>query len=162
MIPSSVPDQPEPYATLILQDVYEGLDPCVRRGEVKAIRAVRELLKTVRIDPHLRASVFQFPAISCGATYAARLVLSKVPVEPDGSASFRVPAGVLIYFLALDSQGRAVQRMRSFAYLMPGEVRARVGDHEHRGITPGLNDTLALSRPPRELRRRSKKPKQAL
>ena len=81
----------ERFATLVLQDVYNGLEPWVRRGEVKTLRVVREMPKTVRIDPGLRAFGFQFPVISCGATYAGKNVLGDVPVEPDGSACFRVP-----------------------------------------------------------------------
>ncbi|MCR4413435.1 MAG: hypothetical protein NUV77_13525, partial [Thermoguttaceae bacterium] len=91
VIPSSLPEQAAPYATLFLQDVYNGLEPYVRRGEVKTIRVVREMPKTVRIDPSLRAFGFQFPVISCGATYAGKTVLGDVPVEADGSACFRVP-----------------------------------------------------------------------
>ena len=137
-------------ATVFLQDVYNGLEPYVARGEIKTIRVVREMPKTVRIDPSLRAFGFQFPVISCGATYAGKTVLGDVPVEPDGSALFRVPAGIPIYFMALDAQGRAVQRMRSFTHLMPGEVQGCIGCHEHRlqasrptmpaavGLTPKL------------------------
>ncbi len=120
------------YATVFLQDVYNGLEPYVDRGEVMAIRVVREMEKTVRIDPELRAFGFQFPVISCGATYAGKMVLGDVPVDADGSACFRVPTGIPIYFIALDREGRAVQRMRSFTHLMPGEVQGCVGCHEHR------------------------------
>ncbi len=132
VIPSVLPEQSDDYATLFLQDIYNGLEPYVERGEVKTIRVVREMPKSVRIDPSLRAFGFQFPVISCGATYAGKIVLGDVPVEPDGSACFRVPARTPIYFIALDAQGRAVQRMRSFTHLMPGEVQGCVGCHEHR------------------------------
>jgi hypothetical protein len=131
-IPSTLPPSSDEYATVFLQDVYNGLEPYVHRGEVKTIRVVREMPKTVRIDPSLRAFGFQFPVISCGATYAGKTVLGDVPVEADGSACFRVPAGMPIYFMALDAQGRAVQRMRSFTHFMPGEVQGCVGCHEHR------------------------------
>lgn len=131
-IPSGLPPNPDQYATVFLQDVYNGLEPYVQRGEVKTIRVVREMPKTVRIDPSLRAFGFQFPVISCGATYAGKTVLGDVPVESDGSACFRVPAGMPIYFMALDAEGRAVQRMRSFTHFMPGEVQGCVGCHEHR------------------------------
>jgi hypothetical protein len=131
-IPSTLPPTSDDYATVFLQDVYNGLEPYVHRGEVKTIRVVREMPKTVRIDPSLRAFGFQFPVISCGATYAGKTVLGDVPVESDGSACFRVPAGMPIYFMALDAQGRAVQRMRSFTHFMPGEVQGCVGCHEHR------------------------------
>jgi hypothetical protein len=125
-----------PLATIYLQDVYNGLEPAVARGEVKTIRVVRELQKTVRIDPSLRAFGFQFPVISCGATYAGKEVIGDVDVSADGSACFQVPAGVPLYFMALDSQGRAVQRMRSFTHFMPGEVQGCIGCHEHRLESP--------------------------
>ena len=57
-------------------------------------------------------------------------------MAPDGSAYFKVPAKQPIYFLALDAEGRAVQRMRSFTHLMPGEVQGCVGCHESRHQTP--------------------------
>lgn len=138
-------------AVVVLQDVYNGLEPHVQRGEVKTIRVVRELHKPLRIDPSLRAFGFQFPVISCGATYAAKQVLGEVPVEPDGSACFRVPAGLPIYFMAIDGQGRAVQRMRSFTHLMPGEVQGCVGCHEHRLQTSRPQMGVAANRPPRNL-----------
>ncbi|MHB8902003.1 MAG: HzsA-related protein [Thermoguttaceae bacterium] len=141
----------EGYATLFLQDVYNGLAPQVERGEVAAIRVVREMQKSVRIDPSLRAFGFQFPVISCGATYAGKMVLGDVPVGADGSASFRVPAGIPIYFIALDRQGRAVQRMRSFTHLMPGEVQGCVGCHEHRLQTARASLVSAASRRPVDL-----------
>jgi len=133
VIPSMLPEQPESNeAVVYLQDVYNGLEPYVKRGEVKAIRVVRELHKPLRIDPSLRAFGFQFPVISCGATYAGKQVLGEVPVEPDGSACFRVPAGVPVYFMVLDAEGRALQRMRTFTHFMPGEVQGCIGCHEHR------------------------------
>jgi hypothetical protein len=138
------------YATIFLQDVYNGLEPHVERGEVAAIRVVREMEKTVRIDPELRAFGFQFPVISCGATYAGKTVIGDVPVDGDGSACFRVPAGIPIYFIALDRDGRAVQRMRSFTHLMPGEVQGCVGCHEHRLQTSRASFVSAASQRPME------------
>jgi hypothetical protein len=150
-IASRLPEKPEPYATVFLQDVYNGLEPQVRRGEVKAIRVVRDLPKTVRIDPSLRAFGFQFPVISCGATYAAKKVFGEAPVEADGSAYFRIPAETPVYFMAMDAQGRAVQRMRSFTHLMPGETQGCVGCHEHRLQTSRPKAIGAIGRTPRDL-----------
>ncbi len=155
VIPPTIPRQPEAgenMAVLYLQDVYNGLQPWVRRGEIRSIRVVRELHKPLRIDPGKRAFGFQFPVISCGATYAGKQVLGEVDLEPDGSACFRVPAGLPIYFMAIDHQGRAVQRMRSFTHLMPGEVQGCIGCHEHRrsGARPQLGDAYALN--PKDLR----------
>jgi len=141
----------EPFADLYLQDVYAGLEPHVKRGEVVRIRVVRELAKGVRIDPQYRAFGFQFPVISCGATYAGKRVLGDVPIESDGSAYFRVPAGEPIYFMAIDARGRAIQRMRSFTHLMPGEVQGCVGCHEPRLQSPPSRRGKAFARPPRDL-----------
>ncbi|MEI7902214.1 MAG: two-component regulator propeller domain-containing protein, partial [bacterium] len=125
-IPHKPVDPSQPLATVVLQDVYNGLEPVVGRGEVTHIRVVREMPKTVRIDPGLRAFGFQFPVVSCGATYAPKKVWGTAKVEPDGSASFLVPANVPIYFMALDAEdavwvtysGGVVLRIRD------GQVRA--------------------------------------
>ncbi len=151
VIPSMISPDSEPYATIFLQDIYDGLEPQVERGEVTRIRVVRDMKKAVRIDPKLRAFGFQFPVISCGATYAAKDVIGELPIEADGSAYFRVPAGKNISFMALDAEGRAVQRMRSFTHLMPGEVQGCVGCHEHRDQAPLRGRAAAYDQPPRDL-----------
>lgn len=139
-------------AFLYVQDIYHGLEPLVKRGEVKRLRVVREMPKTVRINPDKRAFGFQFPVISAGATYAGKEVLGEVDVAPDGSASFEVPAGVPIYFMALDAQGRAVQRMRSFTHLMRGEVQGCVGCHDSRNeATPSANRASSFVAPFKKL-----------
>jgi len=138
-------------ATVFLQDVYQGLEPQVRRGEVKRIRVVREMHKPLRIDPRHRAFGFQFPVISCGATYAAKQVIGEVPVQANGSAVFRVPAEMPIYFMALDAEGRAVQRMRTFTHFMPGEVQGCVGCHEHRHRASNRDPAFIVGRPPHDL-----------
>ena len=131
---SSATDSADPvtWAAVVLQDVYRGLEPQVKRGEVKQICVVEEMRKVVRTDVKNRAFGFQFPVISCGATYAAKKVWGYAPVAPDGSAFFQVPAGRPIYFMALDADGRAVQRMRTFTHLMPGETQGCIGCHEPR------------------------------
>ncbi len=150
---ASAPPAPErgELAEVFLQDVHRGLEPQVEKGVVRRIRVVREMPKTVRIDPSLRAFGFQFPVVSCGATYAAKDVLGEVPVEGDGSAFFRVPSGVPVYFMALDAEGRAVQRMRTFTHFMPGERQGCVGCHEPRRGTPPVRRSLAPAKPPRDL-----------
>ena len=108
--------------------------------------------KTVRIHPDKRAFGFQFPVISAGATYAGKDVLGEVEVEMDGSAYFEVPAGVPIYFMALDKEGRAVQRMRSFTHLIAGEVQGCIGCHASREeVAPISSRAVALRRPPQKL-----------
>ena len=48
-------------------------------------------------------------------------ILGTVPVEADGSASFKVPANTPIAVQPLDAEGQALQLMRSWFTAMPGE-----------------------------------------
>jgi len=57
-------------------------------------------------------------------------------VRDDGSALFCVPARTPLYFQLLDSRGRMVQTMRSWATLQPGENASCVGCHEHKNSAP--------------------------
>jgi mono/diheme cytochrome c family protein len=78
-------------------------------------------------------------------------ILGDVPVEPDGSAHFRVPVDTAVYFQLLDENRLELRRMRSFISFQAGEARACVGCHETRAVAPpprsALN-TLALAREP--------------
>jgi hypothetical protein len=78
-------------------------------------------------------------------------ILGDVPVEPDGSAHFRVPADTAVYFQLLDENRMELRRMRSFISFQRGEMRACVGCHETRGTAPLEKlsaDSLALAREP--------------
>ncbi len=146
------------WATMYIQDVYNGLTPHVKRGEIKQIAVVQEIEKSTHspqnntcLDSDKMRNIavfgFQFPLVSCGATYAPKKVWGFADVQEDGSAAFQVPSEVPIYFLALDGQGRALQRMRSFTHLMPGEVQGCVGCHADRNhATPQRTRTAAMRR----------------
>ena len=152
------------WATVFVQDVYHGLEPDVKRGEIKQIAVVQEIEKSTHTPqnnkcpdrPGMRNIAvfgFQFPLVSCGATYAPKKVWGIADVDADGSAAFRVPSEVPIYFLALDAEGRAVQRMRTFTHLMPGEVQGCVGCHAHRNsVAPRAEKPLARRLAPQALR----------
>ncbi len=145
------------WATVVLQDVYRGLAPHVKRGEVKQICVVQEIEKSV-FTPLIHkvpsgtgyaansAFGFQFPLVSCGATYSPKKVWGFADVAEDGSASFQVPSEVPIYFMALDAEGQAVQRMRTFTHMMPGEVQGCVGCHADRNeMSPhAVSDFVSL------------------
>lgn len=126
------------WATVYLQDVYAGLEPHVARGDIKEIRVVQEIAKPVSVSPNKRLFGFQFPVVSCGATYAPKKIWGSAKVDKDGSASFHVPVNVPVYFMALDAEGMAVQRMRSFTHMVPGEVQGCIGCHENRSHTAAM------------------------
>jgi len=66
--------------------------------------------------------------------WTAVRILGDVPVEPDGSAHFRVPADTAVYFQLLDENRMELRRMRSFISFQPGEQRACAGCHESRAV----------------------------
>ena len=144
VIQSHLPrEKAESTATVFITDVYNGLTPHVKRGEVKQIAVVEEIAKST-YTPLLTAVPgacgyaantafgFQFPLVSCGATYAPKKIWGYADVAPDGSACFKVPAETPVHFQILDSQGRNLQRMRTFTHFMPGEVQGCTGCHSDR------------------------------
>ena len=152
---STEKEEGQEWATIFMQNVYEGLGDKVKQGSVKRLAIVQEIEKPLAISPGKRAFGFQFPVVSAGATYAPKKVWGYATVEKDGSAHFKVPAREPIYFLPLDDEGRAVQRMRTFTHLMPGEIQGCVGCHAERNtLTPprmGGDRPVAMKRGPEEL-----------
>jgi len=64
--------------------------------------------------------------------------LGTVPLASDGSAMFRVPANTPIAVQPLDAEGKAIQLMRSWFTVMPGERLSCVGCHESPAdVAPG-------------------------
>ncbi len=144
-----------PWATVVMHDVTIGLGDAVKPGEVKRIAVVQEMEKDMRSSVDQRQFGFQFPVVSCGATYAPKRVWGFADVEADGSAHFKVPSGVPLYFLPLDGEGRSVQRMRTFTHFMPGECQSCIGCHADRNyVSPARSQgghSIAAARPVQEL-----------
>ncbi len=138
-----------PTGELILSDVYRGLGPDVARGSIKYLRVVEEVRHGLERQangeyPKDHEAFMQWYAspddLVTGPygwpSYVAKSSLGLVPVEPDGSAHFRVPAGKVLYFEALDGAYNEIQRMRSVVQLQPGERRGCIGCHESRQMAP--------------------------
>ncbi|MCF7974244.1 MAG: DUF1080 domain-containing protein [Phycisphaerae bacterium] len=153
-VPAAPPGQPDdldvPLGTFFLADVYQGLQPYVRRGQVKTLRIMEQLPKTV--DRTWYTVLDQGPLMGASSYYAKR-VWGYAPVEADGSAYFEAPAGKEIYFQACDEAGRELHRMTSATQLMPGETQSCVGCHESRQSTAptSARTALAMQRPPTRL-----------
>ena len=126
--------------TYFLQDVYASFPP-LPKDSVKRLRILQVLPKST---PHINN-----PAVGVANASPGKQVLGTVPVEADGSAFFRAPAGLPLAFQALDELGQAVQVMRSLTYLQPGENASCVGCHEPRSAAPPPTGApQALLRPP--------------
>jgi len=151
-LPSQISTESEnktEWAEIQMMDVYHGLPDTIEKGSIKKLAIVQEVEKPLGIDPKYRAFGFQFPVVSAGATYAPKKIWGFVQVEEDGSARFKVPARQPIYFLPLDENGMAVQRMRTFTHLMPGETQGCIGCHADRnyyGVPLNKKRPIALSK----------------
>jgi len=141
MRPSQV-DRSKDYGFFVLQNVYEGM-PKVPRGSIKHLRVVEE---TSRISKTPGGGPFnQTFTISAALAWTGKNYLGLVPVEKDGSAYFKVPAGKMIFLQALDAEGRCVRSMRTFIQAAPGATRGCVGCHEDKKATFPPLKKLALA-----------------
>jgi formylglycine-generating enzyme required for sulfatase activity len=123
--PPAIPDRIDPSrrdADVYISDIYHGPGLAgVPRGAVKS----------------LRLYALNYGYRNCinfsknAGPFDVRRILGTVPVQPDGSAAFRVPANTPISFQPLDEEGQALQLMRSWYTAMPGERISCVGCHEN-------------------------------
>ena len=141
-----IPRSDEPHGVFFVADVYQGLlGHGIARGSVKAIRILTQVPK--RCNMRGRRLYDHDPAISRGSYYV-KGCYGTVPVEADGSAHFRAPAGVELYFEALDADGKELCRMGSTTQIMPGENQSCIGCHEPRDAALENRHPIALGRPP--------------
>lgn len=123
---------------LVLSNVHQSTVSLDANRPIKELRIFQILPKW----PYWTANQ---PKLGYANAESARLLLGSVPVESDGSAYFRVPAGKMLYFQAVDADGKAVQTMRSILYMQPGERRTCVGCHEPIPQSPSKSATSILA-----------------
>ncbi len=144
-VPPSRVDPEAKDAVVQLADVHAG--PGLRgvpRGTVKRLR-----LFTYQFAYHGMGG--QVNRVGLDGPWDIKRVLGTVPVEPDGSAHFRVPANTPIAVQPLDADGAALQLMRSWFVGMPGEVVGCVGCHERDGTAPPYASASAFLRAPSDV-----------
>ena len=130
--------------TMFITDVYlgEGLKG-VPRGTIKSLRIIAYHFGFRGSGGH--------ESVGQNSSWDVKRILGTVPVEDDGSASFKVPANTPIAIQVLDAEGRAVQLMRSWTVSMPGEQQSCIGCHETPlDVTPSKR-VAAANRPPSEI-----------
>lgn len=139
-------DYHQTFGTYYVQDVYTGIGLAgVPRGTIKKLRIVALGFRPAGIGnngsggPGGGALVCTPVAIGNGS-WDTKTVLGEAPVYEDGSALFTVPARTPVYFQALDERGYAVQTMRSWSTLQPGEFFACTGCHEDKNTAPPAFD----------------------
>ncbi|MDR2849610.1 MAG: hypothetical protein LBW77_03595 [Verrucomicrobiota bacterium] len=131
------------YSNNVYDDAPEEL-----RGKAKYLRIWSIEHKTYTYW-YKRTYVSTGPALSMVQSEGVKKILGTVPVESDGSVSFTAPAGIALHFQLLDENQRALQTMRSFTGVQPGEVRGCLGCHESHVRTPVYAQTgKAITRGP--------------
>ncbi len=141
VIPSRVrPDTRE--ATVAISDIYAG--PGLRgvpRGTVKRLRVL-----SYQFAYHNMGG--QVNRVGLDGPWDVKRIIGTVPVMPDGSAYFRIPANTPISIQPLDADGKAIQLMRSWMTAMPGETLSCVGCHaKPSGSTYNAASLAAARRP---------------
>ena len=129
-------------AVLDIFDIYAGQGlKGVPRGTVKSLR-VFSYEYAYRLAGRSHAS------IGLEGPWDVHKIHGTVPVNADGSVRFTIPANTPISLQPLDSEGKALQLMRSWLTAMPGEVLACIGCHEKSNKTPPPRITMASAKPP--------------
>lgn len=124
----------------------EGLPP----GTAKFLRVIEMDAKTYSMG--IKSWRHSGPAISVIQEDGVKRILGTVPIQPDGSVAFKVPAGKALHFQLLDERQRCIQIMRSFTGVMPGETRGCLGCHALHTATPDVHrGALALRGAPADL-----------
>ncbi|MFI3267517.1 MAG: SUMF1/EgtB/PvdO family nonheme iron enzyme [Rikenellaceae bacterium] len=146
--PPVIPDKVQldkKEANVFIQDIYEGEGlPGVKRGEVKALRVFAYEYAYLNTPSNHYVQGVQ-------SGWDIKRLIGTVPVEEDGSVSFVIPANTPISLQPLDSEGRAIQWMRSWLTGMPGETVSCVGCHEDQNTIPVPKSSLASKKAPQQI-----------
>jgi formylglycine-generating enzyme required for sulfatase activity len=149
-VPPVIPDRvnlSSEQATIMIADIYAGPGlKGIPRGTVKSLR-----VSSYTYGHHGAGGLYG--VIGMDGPWDVRRMMGTVPVEPDGSAFFRVPANVPITIQPLDADGKALALMRSWMTAMPGETLSCVGCHEPPNEPPrNLGLSRAMRRAPSEIK----------
>jgi formylglycine-generating enzyme required for sulfatase activity len=133
-------------ATAYVADIYAGKGlKGIPRGSVKSLRVFTYHFA-------YRDMVTNPNTIGVNGPWDIKRVLGTVPVSADGSAKFRIPANTPLSLQPLDAEGKALQLMRNWMTAMPGETLQCSGCHEPQNTAPPARLTMALNRPPDDIR----------
>jgi len=115
-------------------NVYQGA-PLELAGKARFLRILNIEPKTYTYW-HKRPYLSSGPVVSAVQSEGVKRVVGTVPIENDGSVAFEAPTGKALHFQLLDENYRALQTMRSFTGVMPGERRGCLGCHESHSRAP--------------------------
>ncbi|MDR1816945.1 MAG: SUMF1/EgtB/PvdO family nonheme iron enzyme [Puniceicoccales bacterium] len=146
--PPVLPDLTQPDATesvVTVANIYHGRGlPGVPKGKAKYLRVIAYHFCYWNSGGH--------HSVGEHSGWDIKRILGTVPIEADGSVSFKIPANTPVAFQLLDKDGAAIQIMQSWTIAMPGEDVSCTGCHEPELESPiGRPSALALKKAPRTL-----------
>ena len=137
--PPVIPDKVrlnETNAVVYLHDIYSGDGlKGVPRGTVKSLRLFQYEYSYRNMGGHYY--------VGMEGPWDVRRIIGTVPLRPDGSALFTIPANTPVAVQPLDNEGKALQIFRSWFVGMPGEYVSCVGCHERQNQSSTLQPALA-------------------
>jgi len=134
--------------TVHIADIHSGPGlKGVPRGTVKQLRVFAYHFCYHKTGGHVSMGLDK---VESG--WDVKRVLGTVDVEADGSVCFEMPANTPVSFQPLDSDGAAVQLMRSWTVGMPGERVSCTGCHEDNRSSITTSRTIADKRPIQKIR----------
>jgi len=129
-----------------INGVADFADPSKATAEQRPARFLR-IVKAVSM-PDRNTKTFRGTAFGRSSGQLMREIIGYVPIEPDGSVKFKVPANVAFTIEVLDKNARRIGgRHQNWLQLRPGEVVTCNGCHTHTGNTkshgrPDVSNTI--------------------
>lgn len=135
-------DYAKSTGTFTMQNVYYGTG--MTTGGKKPADGSIKKLRIIALDYRVDTTIGEVkngasqttPIARYSGSWECKRILGETPIAEDGSAAFIVPARTPVYFQAIDSLGQAVQTMRSWSTLQPGEQFPCYGCHEDKNTAP--------------------------
>lgn len=147
----NIVDYGKTSGTCYVQDIYTGPGlEGIARGTVKKLRVIGLDYRAAGVGWNYNKGPAG-DALACtpvaigNGSWDVKVVLGDATVYEDGSVFFTVPSRMPIYFQAIDARGYAVQTMRSWATLQPGENASCAGCHEPKNSTPNAGPRPSLA-----------------
>ena len=160
MLEKSSVDYSNDKGYCLIRNVYEGMGTKgLKKGTIEKVRVVRLHYRRAPVGNLPMTSLdgagmgHAFTPIALGnGSWDVKEILGEVPVEPDGSAYFEIPARTPVYFQLVDKNGCVAATMRSWTAMQPNEFYACMGCHGNKNENSLKYAGLSPQRKPEKLR----------
>lgn len=138
--------------TILISDVYQGPGmQGIPRGTAKALRVVEVRYRAATVGVSYNrgpdgGSHGGTPIAVANGSWDIKAIIGETPIHPDGSVHVEVPAMKSLYYQVLDERGQAIQTMRTWDTVQPGETKSCIGCHAYYdSVTPPAQARTSLA-----------------